>query len=122
MARYLAKNIVASGLCDNAKVTLGYMIGIPEPSSIDIEMNRNMDIATDLSEWLRKNVDLTPKRIIDRFNGTEPKNTMTAIGGHYGGVDFFLNSGDKKPQNKSKKIRNWEILDICEDIKKEFIK
>lgn len=122
MARYLAKNIVASGLCDNAKVTLGYMIGIPEPTSIDIEMNRNMDIASDLAEWLRKNVDLTPKGIIDRFNGTEPKNTMTAIGGHYGGVDFFLNSGDKKPQNKSQKIRNWEILDICENIKKEFVK
>lgn len=67
MARYLAKNIVESGIADTAKVTLSYTIGVPEPSSVDVEIDRNEDVKTKLLEWIRENVDLRPAKIIERF-------------------------------------------------------
>ena len=39
--RYLAKNIVAAGIADTAKVELAYMIGVPQPCVINVELNRN---------------------------------------------------------------------------------
>ena len=60
MARYLAKNIVAAGIADNAKVELAYMIGVPEPCAINIELNRNQELACELKDWILNNVDTTP--------------------------------------------------------------
>ena len=53
MARYLAKNIVASGFSDTAKVTLSYMIGIAEPCSVEIEVTRNEDKVHLIKKWVR---------------------------------------------------------------------
>ena len=84
MARYLAKNIVASGICNKAKVELSYMIGIPEPSSINIEMDRNQEFIESLKQWIRTNIDLTPYGIITRFHGDYPRNYYLSKNGHYG--------------------------------------
>lgn len=84
MARYIAKNIVAAGLAATAKVELSYMIGLPEPSSMNIELTKPKVDVEKLKAWLRENVSCTPKAIINRFEGTSPKYLNTAINGHYG--------------------------------------
>jgi S-adenosylmethionine synthetase len=87
MARYLAKNIVATKYCDTCKVELSYMIGIPEPSSINIELNRNKNIIPLIKQYINENISLTPKQIIERFsNGFDPY--KTAVEGHYGNYEY----------------------------------
>ena len=109
MARYLAKNIVASGFSDTAKVTLSYMIGVAEPCSVEIEVNRNEDKVHLLKKWLSKNVDLTPKGIIDKLGGNYPQFYYTSRNGHYG--------FDKSLPYINKTTRKWENLDLVEDLK-----
>jgi len=87
MARYIAKNIVASGIVNTCKVTLAYMIGVPEPSSMNIETDTNVD-TTELEKIVRKNVDLTPKGISDRFDLKKPIYYITARQGHYGNSTY----------------------------------
>lgn len=67
MTRYLARNIVTAGIADEAKVTLAYAIGVPEPTAIDIVLDRNQEMADRVREWVKANVDLTPNGIIKRF-------------------------------------------------------
>jgi S-adenosylmethionine synthetase len=81
MARYLAKNLVAAGKCDWATVQLSYAIGIKEPTSVYVESDRD---SRDLTDWIVKNVDLTPKGIIDRFDLFRPIYSSTTNYGHFG--------------------------------------
>ena len=109
MARYLAKNIVASGFSDTVKVTLSYMIGVAEPCSVEIEVNRNEDKVPLIKKWLIENVDLTPKGIIDRLGGNYPQFYYISRDGHYG--------FDKSIPYINKVTRSWENLDLVEDLK-----
>ena len=81
MARYLAKNLVASGKCDWASIQLSYAIGIENPMSIYVESDRD---SRDLTQWISENVDLTPKGIIDRFDLFSPIYGATTNYGHFG--------------------------------------
>ena len=81
MARYLAKNLVASGKCDWASIQLSYAIGIEEPTSVYVESDRD---SRDLTKWITENVDLTPKGIIDRFDLFSPIYSSTTHYGHFG--------------------------------------
>lgn len=81
MARYLAKNLVASGKCDWASIQLSYAIGVEEPTSIYVESDRDR---RDLTKWILDNVDLTPKGIIDRFDLFSPIYSSTTNYGHFG--------------------------------------
>ena len=113
MARYLAKNIVASGIAKTAKVELSYVIGVPEPSSINIELTgTKVDIDIDrLKEWIKKNIDLTPYGIMKRFDYSYGRNGHTAINGFYG-VDAST--------TELKVYYPWEKLNIANDIKNLF--
>lgn len=74
MARYLAKNIVAAGLASTAKVEISYMIGLAEPSSVNILMTDARVSSDAIKDVLQSHgILLTPKAIIDRFDGTSPK-------------------------------------------------
>tara|TARA_B100001057_G_scaffold478330_1_gene548631 strand:- start:27 stop:1100 length:1074 start_codon:yes stop_codon:yes gene_type:complete len=65
MARWLAKNVVADDMADWCQVQLSYAIGVKEPTSIYVDSNgHNRSIQT----FIRENINLTPKGIIDRFN------------------------------------------------------
>lgn len=108
MARYIAKNIVASGFCDKAKVTLAYMIGVAEPCSVEIEVNRNKERVGELKGWLLEHVDLTPNGIIDRMGGKYPQFYHTSREGHYG--------FDKSKEGNSLS-RKWENLDLVDELK-----
>jgi len=81
MARYLAKNIVASGLANYAEVQLAYAIGVAEPMSVYVERGgKNQEIV----DWITKNVDLTPKGIIEKFDLFRPIYSSTTNYGHFG--------------------------------------
>ena len=81
MARYLAKNIVAFGKADNCTVQLSYAIGVVEPTSVYVYADGK--VRPDLVEWISKNVDLTPKGIIDKFDLFKLDLTTTTLYGHF---------------------------------------
>ena len=82
MARYLAKNIVASGKAKNATVQLSYAIGIKDPTSVYVYADGK--VRTDLAKWIKENVDLTPYGIIERFDLFGIKLDTTTNYGHFG--------------------------------------
>ncbi len=86
MARYLAKNIVASGKADNCTVQLSYAIGMVEPTSVYVYADGK--VRPDLVTLIRDNVDLTPKGIIDRFDLFGLDLTTTTNYGHFGKADL----------------------------------
>lgn len=85
-ARYIAKNIVANGICSKCEIQIGYAIGVAEPVSIMVE-----DFGTynggvgDLGEFVRERFDLSPYGI-DRMLGglKKPIYLPTAAYGHFG--------------------------------------
>jgi S-adenosylmethionine synthetase len=88
MARYIAKNIVASGLATRAEVQLAYAIGVAEPVSVMVNSFGTGTIPEDLMEDLiRSNFPLTPKGIIDHLKLRRPIYQKTAAFGHFGRTD-----------------------------------
>jgi S-adenosylmethionine synthetase len=81
MARYLAKNIVASGQATHATVQLAYAIGVEQPMSVYVDSDGNN---SELTEWITTNVDLTPRGIINRFKLFRPIYSSTTNYGHFG--------------------------------------
>jgi len=85
MARYIAKNIVASGLADRCEVQLAYAIGVAEPVSVLVDTFGTSRIDEDrLSDLVRANFKLTPRGIIDSLNLRRPIYRKTAAYGHFG--------------------------------------
>ena len=98
MARYIAKNIVASGLADKCTVQLAYAIGVAEPVSVRVDTHGTGQVDEDnLSEVVRKNFDLTPKGIIETLDLRRPIFKETAKFGHFGrtGDEFTWEKTDK---------------------------
>jgi S-adenosylmethionine synthetase len=84
-ARYVAKNLVASGLCDRAEVQLAYAIGVAEPVSIMIDTNGTGRVKdAKLTDLVREHFDLTPKGLIDHLKLRRPIFRKTAAYGHFG--------------------------------------
>jgi S-adenosylmethionine synthetase len=81
MARYLAKNIVATGRANYATVQLAYAIGVEQPMSVYVDSDGNN---TELTAWITTYVDLTPRGIINRFKLFRPIYTSTTNYGHFG--------------------------------------
>ena len=82
MARYIAKNIVASGISLNATVQLSYAIGIKEPVSLYIYCDGK--VRNDISNWVANNIDLTPLGIIKKFDLFKLNLADTTNYGHFG--------------------------------------
>ena len=105
-ARYIAKNVVASGLADKCEIQLSYAIGVAEPTSIMIETFGTGNLPEEeLEEIIRKNFDLTPTGIINMLNLRRPIYKRTAAYGHFG-----ENTSDMP----------WEQLDKV-DVLKEYL-
>ena len=84
-ARYVAKNIVASGLAKKAEVKVAYAIGVPEPLAINITSYGTSVCGDDkLSEIVGKVFDLRPGMIIKNLNLRRPIYRQTAAYGHFG--------------------------------------
>lgn len=85
MARYIAKNLVAAGICDKCQVQLAYAIGVAEPVSVYVETFGTCRIdETILSDLIRAHFRLTPLGIIESLNLQRPIYKKTAAYGHFG--------------------------------------
>ena len=88
-ARYVAKNLVASGLCDRCEVQVAYAIGVAEPVSVMVDSFGTGKVSDDkLTSLVRKHFDLTPKGIIESLKLRRPIYRQTAAYGHFGRPDF----------------------------------
>ena len=106
MARYIAKNVVASGIASRFQIQLSYAIGVAEPTSVLVDTFGTAKVSEALIEdTIRKNFKLTPKGIIDTLDLKRPIYAQTAAYGHFGRNDIDL---------------PWEHLDKVDVFKKLF--
>ena len=85
MARYIAKNIVASGLADVCEIQLSYVIGVADPLSVLVDTKGTGKISeSKLSKIVRKLFPLTPKGMITHLKLARPIYSKTSYGGHFG--------------------------------------
>jgi len=85
MARYIAKNIVASGLAGEVEVQLAYAIGVADPVSIMVDTFGSGKVGErKLAELIREHFPLTPKGIIAHLDLRRPIYKKTAAYGHFG--------------------------------------
>lgn len=104
MARYVAKNIVASGLADECEVQLAYAIGVPKPVSVMIDTFGTGKIpSNDIAKLVNEHFDLTPKGIVKTLDLLRPIYRQTAAYGHFG---------------RTEKDLYWERTDMAETLKK----
>ena len=90
-ARYVAKNLVAAGLCDKAEIQLSYAIGVASPTSIRIDTFGTGKLSEDkLVDIIRENFDLRPAGIIQMLDLRRPIYKATAAYGHFGRNDLDL--------------------------------
>ncbi len=106
MARYIAKNIVASGIAGKCTIQFAYAIGIPEPVSIAIWTDNTSKYSDEkITEVIRTKFDLTPKGIIKTLDLIRPIYRKTAAYGHFG---------------REEKDFTWEKTDMADEIAKEL--
>jgi S-adenosylmethionine synthetase len=100
MARYVAKNVVASGLAERCEIQLAYAIGVSEPVSVHVD-TQGTGQAPDqvIAELVRKHFSLTPSGIIKHLDLRRPIYRKTASGGHFGRSEqeFTWERTDKAP-------------------------
>ncbi len=101
--RYVAKNIVAAGLCDKCEVQIAYAIGVAEPVSVSVETFGTAHVSEEkINEVIKKCFDLRPAGIIKMLDLRRPIYKQTAAYGHFGRTDVEL---------------PWEKLDKVQEIK-----
>ena len=101
-ARYVAKNIVASGLADYCEIQVSYAIGIAKPTSINVNTFNSEKVSKDLiQKTVEEKFDLRPKSIINMLDLKKPIYLPTAAYGHFGRTDIDL---------------SWERTDKASDI------
>jgi len=85
MARYVAKNVVASGLADRCEIQLAYAIGVSEPVSVHVDTQGTGQVPDIMiAELVRRHFPLTPSGIIKHLGLRRPIYRKTASGGHFG--------------------------------------
>ncbi len=85
MARYVAKNIVGSGLAERCEIQLAYAIGVSEPVSVHVDTFGTGQIPdSQIAKLVREVFPLTPSGIIRHLDLRRPIYRKTASGGHFG--------------------------------------
>ena len=104
-ARWIAKNIVAAGMADKCEVQVSYAIGIPEPTSINVDTSGTNKIPeAKIVELVKKNFNLNPGEIIKRLDLLRPIYKKTAAYGHFGRNDPDF---------------TWEKTDMADTLRKQ---
>ncbi|MBR4071496.1 MAG: methionine adenosyltransferase [Clostridia bacterium] len=107
MARYIAKNIVASGVASKCEVQLAYAIGVAQPVSLMIDTFGTGKVSESaIADYISENVDMRPASIISRFGLRRPIYKQLAAYGHMGREDLDI---------------AWEKTDIAENIKNALL-
>lgn len=105
MARYICKNLVASGLCDRCELEVAYAIGVAEPVSIHVNTYGTGKISDNaIVDVVKAEFDLRPLKIIEKLDLRRPIYRQTAAFGHFG-RDIF----------------SWEKTDMAEVIKAKYL-
>ncbi len=103
-ARWVAKNIVASGLASKCEVELAYAIGVAKPVSVMVDtFGTGKKTDDEISDIVNKVFDLRPSAIIDRLDLRKPVYKNVAAYGHMGREDLGV---------------SWEKTDMIDEIKK----
>ena len=103
-ARHVAKNLVASGVCDKATIQVAYAIGVIQPVSIMVDTHGTGKVSEDkIEECVKELFDLSPAGIIQSLDLLRPIYRKTATYGHFG---------------RNEESFTWEKTDRVEDIKK----
>jgi S-adenosylmethionine synthetase len=91
MSRYVAKNLVAAGICDEIMIQLSYAIGVSEPLSIYVDTYGTSTFSDErIIETIKSVFDLTPEGIIETLDLRKPIYKQTAAYGHFGRTDLNL--------------------------------
>ena len=103
MARYVAKNIVASGAADRCEVQIAYAIGVARPLSVLVNTNGTSKVSDErLAEIVNEVFDLRPAAIIETLDLRKPQYKSLAAYGHFGREELGV---------------KWEITDKVDAIK-----
>jgi S-adenosylmethionine synthetase len=103
-ARYVAKNLVAAGVCDKVTLQIAYAIGVAKPVSIYVDTHGTATVdEAKITSCVESLFDLTPKGIMDALDLLKPIYRRTAAYGHFG---------------REEEGFSWEKTDRIEDIKK----
>ena len=85
MGRYVAKNLVAAGLCEKCEVQIAYAIGVAEPVSVMVDTSGTGKIpSARIAQIILEVFDLRPRAIIEELNLLRPIYKKTAAYGHFG--------------------------------------
>ena len=98
MARYIAKNIVASGVAEECGVQISYAIGVAHPISVFVNTFGTGKLPDEeILKLVKENFDMRPKAIIEQLNLLRPIYRKTAVFGHFGrdDPDFCWEKTDK---------------------------
>ncbi len=91
MARYIAKNVVASGLADRCEIELAYAIGVAEPVSVLCDTFGTGKVSDEkIADAIRRTFDMRPAAIIKQLDLRRPIYKQTAAYGHFGRTDIAL--------------------------------
>ena len=103
MVRYIAKNVVAAGLCDKCQIQLSYAIGVAKPTSVLVDTFGTAKVSEEkIQDKILEIFNLTPKGIIRTLDLRRPIYKKTAAYGHFGRTDIDL---------------PWEHLDKVDELK-----
>jgi S-adenosylmethionine synthetase len=109
MARYLAKNVVASGISDRCTIQLAYAIGVSEPLALYVSTNDSNHVDVEnLPQILRELVKLSPRGIREHLQLSRPIYKKTSSFGHFG----------REPEEDGH--FSWERLDLVSELKRAF--
>jgi S-adenosylmethionine synthetase len=132
-ARFIAKNLVAAGVCDQALVQIAYAIGKAEPVGFYINTDGTSHVKMSDAEIALKVldlVDLRPYYIVKRFGLTNPIFEETASYGHFGRqpeirkMEVFYEDANTFQEDghiyKNVELFGWEKLDLVDKLKEAF--
>jgi len=125
--RHIAKNLVASGLCEEVLVQVSYAIGVVEPMGIFIETYGTCPLnLTDgeIAEKVATLFDMRPAAIEKRLKLRQPMYSETAAYGHMGRENITVSKTFEQPNGESVtmdvELFTWEKLDYVDKVKKAF--
>lgn len=137
-SRHLAKNLVASGVCDEALVQLAYAIGVAEPVSLFVDTYGSAKVKhtdSEIAEMITKNISFTPAAIEKRLGLRNPIFRPTAAYGHMGRDSYEAevetvnirqeSAGNRVTTSREtvmKKVTffSWEKIDLVDQLKEIF--
>ena len=125
--RYIAKNMVAAGLCDEILVQVSYAIGVAEPMGVYVNTYGTANVSLidgDIAQKITELIDLKPAAIEKLLKLRAPIYLETAAYGHMGRTNRTVEKKFEQPNGESKlmnvELFTWEKLDLVPAIKTAF--